>query len=141
MAKRTTIVLFFALLILSACSATAAPTLPPDLAGTTWHLNTIDGNPPIVHGQPLELSFDPDNGSIAGFGGCNRFSGNYHLSGDNQITFTQLSTTLRECIPSGVMEQEQHFFNLLRDVTNYTLTPTTFTLQTSAGETLIFVRS
>jgi len=85
------------------------------LAGTSWHVTGINngrgGVVSLVAGTSVTMNFAPD-GKVAGSGGCNNYTSTYTQDGD-KLTFTSAAATRRMCIASGVMEQEQAFFNAL----------------------------
>lgn len=72
------------MLALAACSAPAAPaaqTASPDLADTTWKLDTVN-NAPASSEQGAVVYFG-SQGALLGSTGCNIVSGNYQTSGSN----------------------------------------------------------
>jgi putative lipoprotein len=83
----------------------AAAELPPEVAGRTWLLREIGGEP--APAQPaVSLLFTPE-GRAVGSGGCNRFTGGYAFSGA-ALRFDALAATMMACAPPA-MELEQRF--------------------------------
>ncbi len=82
----------------------AAPTADV-LAGTSWALATLGGQPPI-QGTAITLNFGDDN-RVSGNDGCNMFGGTYTVDGD-VLKFGPLMGTLMAC-PEPVMKQADAF--------------------------------
>ncbi|WP_171133518.1 MULTISPECIES: YbaY family lipoprotein [unclassified Ruegeria] len=86
------------------------------LDNTKWSLIGIDGVALETDRHP-ELMFDTD-GQFGGTGGCNRFTGQAEISGQN-ITFPDnLAATLMACLPE-LEEVERQFFVTLQKVATY----------------------
>ena len=85
-----------------------------------WKLVELNGQPlPKLDRAPW-LILEEANGRMNGFGGCNSFTGSYKLDAPaSRLSFGQVATTSMACI-SG-MEMEQAFYEVLRDVDNYSL--------------------
>jgi heat shock protein HslJ len=82
---------------------------PKTLAGTSWSVTGYNnGRQAVVGpiaGSTLRLQF-MDDGRVAGFGGCNSFSGSWRLDGKN-LSLGPLAATRKACPhPEGVMAQE-----------------------------------
>ncbi len=92
-----------ALVVLPAAAADAPP------AGR-WLAEDINGGGVIDRLQTtLELSAD---GSVTGFGGCNRYMGKATVTGAT-LSFGALAGTRKACTPA-VMDQEQKFHAALQ---------------------------
>lgn len=81
---------------------------PPELAGTSWTIATINGQPTAAQ-RKAEVRFSEDR--ISGNAGCNSFGGGYHLSG-GVMTASQVISTKMACVGPG-MDQENAFFAIL----------------------------
>jgi len=69
---------------------------PEDLLqGAEWHINTVNGE--STGSAIVTLTFLP-NGRIAGSSGCNRYFGQYQMSGEG-ISISQLGMTRMACAP------------------------------------------
>ena len=94
------------------------------LAGTSWVLTGYNNGAqavvsPIL-GVEVTLAFG-DDGSLSGFGGCNRLFGDY-TSADGEISFGLVGSTNMACAsPEGVMEQEAAFIAALSTAATYTI--------------------
>jgi heat shock protein HslJ len=89
---------------------------PKGLAGTAWQVSGYNnGRQAVVgpiDGTALRLQF-MDGGRVAGFGGCNNFSGSWKLDG-NKLSLGPLAATRKACVqPEGVMAQEAAFLRAL----------------------------
>jgi len=78
------------------------------LAGTYWILIELNGKSALLGDgkKELHMVFNAEDSRVAGFSGCNRFTGGYKLK-ENQIEFSHMASTRMACMES--MEQEQHF--------------------------------
>ena len=82
-----------------------------DGAGTTWILQTLEGKtaPAGAGGMPVELVLDAEQHSVAGFSGCNRYSGSFSDGGDSThgtpLSFGPLASTQRACLDGGELER------------------------------------
>lgn len=91
----------------------AAPQNP--LNGTAWQVtgyyNGLGGVQSPIEGTTLTARFDAHQ--INGNGGCNNFSGPYHVSGTN-ISIGALASGFSFCAePEGVMDQENQYLTAL----------------------------
>jgi heat shock protein HslJ len=85
--------------------------------------------------EKLTASFDA-GGQFAGFGGCNRLSGPYKLSGNNGLTIGPLVSTLIGC-QGDVGELETEYTTALGRVASYEISGTTLTLRDKNGATQV----
>lgn len=88
------------------------------LENTYWKLTRLSGKPVSVAAKQRESHFVLDNKTkrIAGFGGCNRFTGTYEQNG-NRLTFGKMAMTFMAC-PEG-METERDFVTALEQVRSW----------------------
>jgi len=91
----------------------------PDVSitNTYWKLLEIKGEA-VTHSENLKEPYfilKADN-KIAGFGGCNRFFGNYRVT-PTQISLGAMAMTRMMC--KGSMELEQNFQKVLQEATHY----------------------
>jgi heat shock protein HslJ len=90
-------------------SATLQVVIQARLDSEVWALLNFS-NQPLVPGTAITVQFF--NGEIAGFSGCNSYTGTYTaqkiLDGTYTLTISDLSTTRQTC-PDEVMRQEQLF--------------------------------
>jgi heat shock protein HslJ len=102
------------LLAVLACegSVNAQADSPGTLIGTTWLAENIEQNG-ATEGVQSTLEF-PEEGKVAGSGGCNRFQGS--LTADREHLFGMLATTRKMC-PPPQMEQETRFLQALGKAT------------------------
>lgn len=100
-------------LVLAACGGKADL---PSLAGTSWVLEEMNGQP-IVENTTPTLSFRNEKES-GGNASCNSFGGNYQAQ-NGQLTFGSLISTLMACLEPGVMEQESAYLAALQSAAAY----------------------
>jgi heat shock protein HslJ len=106
--------LVFALL-LAACGGNAGA---PSLAGTSWVLEQINGQPILENTMPT-LSFR-DGEEAGGHTSCNNFGGSYEAK-NGKLTFGPLFSTQMACLEPGVMEQEAAYLQALQSAGAYEL--------------------
>jgi heat shock protein HslJ len=102
------------------------------LAGTSWTLTSLGGQPPLA-GSPITANFQED-GNVAGSAGCNRYNATYEVSGD-KITFRLVSSTLMAC-PGPVMAQEGAYLKALEQSATFKVDATQLTLFDTGGKAL-----
>lgn len=100
------------------------------LQGTTWRITHINDSP-ISTASSAEIIFLPNN-QLAGNSGCNRFFGNYTLTGES-LTVKGMGSTRMACAPSD-MAIEDVLLQQLSKLERFSLdTPDTLTLHTAVG--------
>jgi heat shock protein HslJ len=72
-----------------------------------WYLTKVDNNEARPQsGKSAYLAFSPGQvNTVAGFTGCNRLSGNFTLSGNNEIKFSPLAVTKMACVNDDKTER------------------------------------
>ncbi|WP_407296567.1 META domain-containing protein [Stutzerimonas zhaodongensis] len=70
------------------------------------------GDEPVVGRNPVSLTFSEDR--AYGNAGCNHWFANYRLEGQ-KLRFSEIGSTRRMCA-EHIMEQEQHFLELLAQI-------------------------
>lgn len=122
--------------ITTGCSASGASSA--SLEQTRWQLE-LPGTQPALKARPVTLAFQADN-RVGGEAGCNGYGGTYNLNGD-QLTFTDLVSTLMACAEPEIMEQEQQFLTSLGQSTGYKLEGNRLVILDANGVNLLsFVR-
>lgn len=118
-----------------ALTPVTAPTLPPPAEATpdapetsdptlgglagTWQLVSYGdpANPtPVIEGVSVTVSFTTDG--VSGNAGCNSYGG-FFAWDNNQLTITDVFSTLMACEAQGVMEQETVFLDALSKATSF----------------------
>jgi heat shock protein HslJ len=92
------------------------------LTGTDWQVSLYNnGKEAMVSslaGTTITLMF-VEGGNVTGNGGCNNYTGDYTLDG-NQLTIGELATTRMFCAePEGAMDQETAFLAALQSSTSF----------------------
>ena len=119
---RPFIPLALAATLLAACASPPPfePTAPPpapaktapagfdtaSLAGSVWNVVAVKGIG-VKQADQVKLQF-ADAAEVAGFGGCNSFTGRAELSG-SAIKFGPLAATQRACAPQAMAEESMYF--------------------------------
>jgi heat shock protein HslJ len=111
-------------------SESAAGTDP--LAGTSWALATLGGNPPVADTQPT-LNFG-DDGKSGGTDGCNTFGAAYDVAGSS-LKFDTIIGTLIAC-EEAVMAQATAFQQALLATAQFSVTNGNLTLTDAGGQEL-----
>lgn len=113
--RRSQLALTLAVVVAGAIAAPAAAQdePAPSIEGPVWELLNVGDA-----AADVSASMSLDDGTAAIFGGCNSFFGSYELDGE-ALTFDEnLTSTLVECEPQ-VMDQENAFIAALGDVATY----------------------
>ncbi len=120
---RTPILILVAITGLLACTQRPAQTGgdTSSLTGIEWKVTQLEGQPAALGagGKPATLQLDETEHRATGFGGCNRFAGNYQL-GEADLTFSALMMTKMAC--DAGMELEQAVARALGETRHYRLT-------------------
>ena len=127
--------------LLEVVSKTPAPasTLDISLAGTTWTLTELGGQPPVASPKPVSLEFGLDE-RVGGSAGCNRYTATY-TEDAGKLVIGQGASTRMMCTAPGVMEQEAAYLKALPTVTTFARDGDRLTLKTADGTTLVFKKS
>lgn len=91
----------------------------PSFTGTTWELVALTGEALSVTDNRPTLSFDSATGRISGFGGVNRFGGEF-LASPGQIQIDPGASTLMAGEPER-MQLESRFIALLPSVNRWSV--------------------
>lgn len=105
------------------------------LAESHWRLVSLAGEPVEMAGgsdraPTMHLLAD---GALSGFGGCNRYNGEYTLS-DGRLSFGPIASTKMAC--PGVGDVERRFFAALSDTAGYRLEAGELVLTDAQGRDL-----
>ncbi len=120
--------------LLSACASGPDPDMPP-IAGTSWKLATVDGQPALA-GAEVTMQFADDK--LAGNTGINRFSGPWTWSG-GVFDAGPLAMTRAAGAPA-VMEQEHRVIAALDTADHVRLDGDRLILGIGARDVLVFDR-
>jgi heat shock protein HslJ len=104
-----------------------------DLSGTSWEVTSYNNGQQavtgVLAGTTLTADFASD-GTLSGNSGCNTFSGEYKVNGD-QITIGPLASTMMACSdPAGVMDQETQYLAALQSAATYQIEGNVLQLRT-----------
>ena len=151
--SRQTIVTLIALVlaaVLTACGGPGEPVEPPGggnrsestnegttLEGTEWVLTSLDGNS-AVEGSTITLAFH-NGDEISGNAGCNYYGARHISSGnDFNISARDIDKTDIDCnVPECVMQQEDAYFEALRNAAAYRVMGDRLEIKNTAGETIL----
>ncbi len=106
------------------------------LTGTEWVATGVNngkgGVVSVLTGTELTAVFGED-GTVAGNGGCNEYSGSYTVDGES-IDIGPLASTMKLCNePAGVDDQESQFFAALDAATTYQVSGDVLELRDDSG--------
>lgn len=121
----------------------AVLTYGPGLVGlpkTSWTATGVNnGKEAVVSTEAtgsITMVFG-DDGTVAGTGGCNSYSGTYAPTPDGGLTFGPIAATARACADPDVDATEQAFFAALPTVTSYRIDGLQLTLLDESGATQV----
>lgn len=122
-------------LMLTACGPTGnGGEEPARLDGTSWVLQTMDGQAPL-EGTTITAEFA--DREISGTSGCNSYFGDYTLDGKT-IELGMIGATEMACMePEGVMEQETTYLETLRSVKEVELTGDQLEMVDDSGDVVL----
>ena len=128
--------------LLDADGATAL-TYRPGLVGlpkTSWTATGVNNGKEAVVSTAATASITMtfgDDGTVAGTGGCNTYTGTYAPTPDGGLTFGPIAATARACADPDVDATEQAFFAALPQVTGYRIDGLQLTLTDDTGATQV----
>lgn len=124
------------IIIFNGCSSTASLNPLSLLTGNIWQLSTLMGESPDVSkfGPGLPTLDFLEGGKLAGFAGCNNFSGGFSLEGTG-IKLDPGAMTRKACPGDG----EGEFISALSKVKNFSVGKEKLTLLDGATELMSFV--
>ncbi|MFN3802774.1 META domain-containing protein [Belliella pelovolcani] len=136
MKKFNSILLVFVFLSFSSCSSISNLNPLSLLTGNNWVLSSILGGgldaSKFTSGLPF-LNF-MDGGKLAGFAGCNNFSGNFEIDGAS-LNLDPGAMTKKACEGGG----EDQFISLLSQAKNFKVAKDKLTLLDGAKELMSFI--
>jgi len=125
---------------------TFVKTVPPaqePLVGTNWSLesfHTGEAVSSVISGTAITAVFF-DDGRVAGSAGCNRYFGQYTVTGTS-LSIGAVGATKMNCGTPGVMQQESTFLAVLSQAKTFTINGDRLTLTDAKGITgLSFVKT
>ncbi len=151
--SRQTIVALIALVlaaVLTACGGPGESVEPPGggnrsepaseeatLGGTEWVLTSLNGNS-AVEESTITLAFHNED-EISGNAGCNYYGARYISSGnDFNISTRGIDKTDTDCdVPECVMQQEDAYFEALRNAAAYWVMGDRLEIKNTMGETIL----
>lgn len=123
---------FIAPLALVAC-ASAGSQAGGDITGKVWVLDRLNGAA-LVPGTTITAEFKED-GTVGGSAGCNSYSGQYSISGNNIQFAESLASTMMACL-QPVMDQESAYFEALGAAKTFTIKGDQLTFNDEGGKEL-----
>ena len=119
------------LVVLAACASGGSS--GGEITGKIWVLDSLNGSPP-EQGTGITAEFTTD-GKVSGLAGCNRYSGQYTVSGSS-IQFTAPMASTRMACPEPVMAQENAYFQALAAAKTYAVKGDQLTLSDAGGKAI-----
>jgi heat shock protein HslJ len=114
-------ILLFGVLF-TACQPVTEPEVPgtgqeqTDIENTNWLVSTLDQES-LIEGTTITAQFTGTE--IVGDAGCNSYTASYQAEGNNFTVGEVIQTEIACMEPPGVMEQEQRYLQILREVSSY----------------------
>lgn len=105
------------------------------LAESNWSLvsfGEVGAETPIIEDSAITLEFDAE-GQAFGSGGCNGYSTQYEVQGD-QLSFSEITSTLIACDSDGLGKQEQQYFQTLETAGKFELAENNLTIWYNDGQ-------
>jgi heat shock protein HslJ len=112
------------------------------LSGTAWAVTGVNNGRGAVESTSLTEALTAtfgENGSFAGFGGCNQLSGQYTVAGAGQLSIGPLASTRKTC-GTDVDRTESEYEAALSRVSAYELSGGDLTLRDRQGATQLTAR-
>jgi heat shock protein HslJ len=113
----------------SGTGSTAAAPSSAALAGTSWQLAELGGQP----AGKQSLTFDASKGMVSGSGGCNNFNGAYQWSGKS-LKMGPLASTRRACAEESASRQETAYLQALDATRTWKVEGNTLILSGDSGQ-------
>jgi heat shock protein HslJ len=128
---RITFILLASLMVFaSACESSKKTSADgPALTGTQWRLVELNGKPVEKSADPnrdITMKLDKGTGRIAGYSGCNNFTGSFTSASASRISFSPMAGTRKACMDG--MEREAEFLKVFETADNYSLSGSTLSL-------------
>ncbi|HMR67790.1 MAG TPA: META domain-containing protein [Anaerolineae bacterium] len=105
------------------------------LAGTQWHLVTLNGHAPHPSADPITLVFESSQ-QLGGHSSCNSYGGTYTLVGTS-LTMTEINSTLRACADQALNDLEAEYFQALQAAVAFELANNQLILKDPSGSTVL----
>jgi heat shock protein HslJ len=113
------------------------------LTNSSWQLSSFGAagteTPVMSASSVVTLEFKGTN-EVAGSGGCNTYSGTYTAK-DNEIMFSQITSTEKACLDDAVMKQERAYFDALQAARTYKLSGDALIITYGDNRQLTFMRA
>jgi heat shock protein HslJ len=103
------------------------------LAGTSWKLATLNGQPALTN-VSVTMSFGA-RGTVAGSDGCNLYSGTYTVNG-SKLTIKLGPSTMMACPDAAVTKQATAFTTALGNTASFSVSGDKLTLKDVSGKEL-----
>lgn len=109
---------------------------PDSLINTFWELKGLLGDPISEESdkRKLNIVLVEEDSRVAGFSGCNQFSGSFTRDGST-LQIGQLVSTQMACFEG--LEREQQFHEALRETVRYTIEGPVLKLYNADGEVVL----
>ncbi len=108
-----------------------------------WKLKSygpLDNLQTLVENTDITAQFDSNENRTTGSSGCNSYFADFIFNPSKcELEISAIGATKKACLESGVMQQEQKYFELLQNAENIVVKGGELTI-TSGTEVLIYVR-
>ena len=90
---------------------------------------------PVIDGSEITLIFE-DGNQVVGSGGCNSYNADYTVS-DQELTFSEIISTLIACADGSLTLQEQAYFAALQSSSEFEITNGQLTIWYNDGQQVL----
>jgi|GEM_PF-567623 len=114
----------------------------PSIEDITWELEAYGERGSLedpVENSKITAEFRSADGRVGGSAGCNSYSADYEIDGNEISIIPPITATMMLCFPSSVMEQEQEFFNLLKTTETFKVEDDKLIISCEDDMELVFV--
>ena len=119
------------LLALTACASSGSSQA---LTDSIWVLTEMNGSPPLPNTTITAQFFE--DGKVGGSAGCNNYNTTYLVDG-NEIQFGEHAATTMMACPDPIMQQEQEYFDVMKNAAIFEIAEDELTLLDSDDKTLV----
>jgi copper homeostasis protein (lipoprotein) len=104
-----------------------------------WRLIELYSN--SVGNNEIFFTYNVNENTISGFGGCNNFTGKYELKDDGKVTISPLAATKKACLDKQISALENDFFKMFEKVESFESNNVSLSLIDNTGKVIAYFTS